>query len=71
MNGPEVMSKRSGESEAGLRKTFEDAEANSPSIIFIDEIDAIAPKRESAGTAAPTPSHHHPPFLPFFTLPTY
>ena len=42
------MSKRSGESEAGLRKTFEDAEANSPAIIFIDEIDAIAPKREKA-----------------------
>ena len=48
VNGPEVMSKRSGESEAGLRKTFEDAEANSPAIIFIDEIDAIAPKREKA-----------------------
>ena len=48
VNGPEVMSKRSGESEAGLRKIFEDAEANSPAIIFIDEIDAIAPKREKA-----------------------
>jgi len=48
VNGPEVMSKRSGESEAGLRKTFEDAEANSPAIVFIDEIDAIAPKREKA-----------------------
>jgi len=48
INGPEVMSKRSGESEAGLRKVFEDAEANSPAIIFIDEIDAIAPKREKA-----------------------
>ena len=48
LNGPEVMSKRSGESEAGLRKVFEDAEANSPAIIFIDEIDAIAPKREKA-----------------------
>jgi len=46
LNGPEVMSKRSGESEAGLRKAFEEAEANSPAIIFIDEIDAIAPKRE-------------------------
>ena len=46
LNGPEVMSKRSGESEAGLRKVFEDAEKNSPAIIFIDEIDAIAPKRE-------------------------
>jgi len=48
VNGPEVMSKRSGESEAGLRKTFEDAEKNAPAIIFIDEIDAIAPKREKA-----------------------
>jgi len=48
INGPEVMSKRSGDSEAGLRKVFEDAEANAPSIIFIDEIDAIAPKREKA-----------------------
>jgi len=48
INGPEVMSKRSGESEAGLRKVFEDAEANSPAIIFIDEIDAVAPKREKA-----------------------
>lgn len=48
VNGPEVMSKRSGESEAGLRKIFADAEANSPAIIFIDEIDAIAPKREKA-----------------------
>jgi len=46
LNGPEVMSKRSGESEEGLRKAFEDAQANAPAIIFIDEIDAIAPKRE-------------------------
>lgn len=46
LNGPEVMSKRSGESEEGLRKAFEEAEANAPAIIFIDEIDAIAPKRE-------------------------
>ena len=46
LNGPEVMSKRSGESEAGLRKVFEEAEENSPAIIFIDEIDAIAPKRD-------------------------
>jgi len=46
LNGPEVMSKRSGESEAGLRKTFEEARENAPAIIFIDEVDAIAPKRE-------------------------
>jgi len=46
LNAPEIMSKRSGESEAGLRTAFEEAEANAPAIIFIDEIDAIAPKRE-------------------------
>jgi transitional endoplasmic reticulum ATPase len=46
INGPEVMSKWYGESEARLRKTFEDAEKNAPSIVFIDELDAIAPKRE-------------------------
>ncbi len=44
--GPEVVSKFYGESEANLRKIFEEAEKNAPSIIFIDEIDAIAPKRE-------------------------
>merc|ERR1719498_2187744 len=46
INGPEIMSKLAGESESNLRKAFEDAEKNSPSIIFIDEIDSIAPKRE-------------------------
>ena len=46
INGPEVMSKWYGQSEANLRKIFEEAEKNAPSIIFIDEIDAIAPKRE-------------------------
>src|SRR3989344_3744849 len=46
INGPEIMSKFYGESEENLRKIFEQAEKNSPSIIFIDEIDAIAPKRE-------------------------
>lgn len=40
INGPEIMSKLSGESETNLRKAFEDAEANSPAIIFIDEIGA-------------------------------
>jgi len=44
--GPEIMSKWYGESEARLRKVFEDAEKNAPSIVFIDELDAIAPKRE-------------------------
>ncbi len=46
INGPEVMSKFYGESEANLRKKFEEAEQNAPSIIFLDEIDAIATKRE-------------------------
>ena len=45
INGPEIMSKFYGESEGRLRKMFEDAEKNAPSILFIDEIDAIAPKR--------------------------
>jgi len=46
INGPEIMSKFYGESEARLREMFQQAEKNSPSIIFIDELDAIAPKRE-------------------------
>uniref|UniRef100_A0A7C2BLN8 AAA family ATPase n=1 Tax=Thermosphaera aggregans TaxID=54254 RepID=A0A7C2BLN8_9CREN len=46
INGPEIMSKFYGESEERLRKIFEEAEANAPSVIFIDEIDSIAPKRE-------------------------
>ena len=46
INGPEVMSKFYGESEARLREMFQQAQKNSPSIIFIDELDAIAPKRE-------------------------
>ncbi|MGQ4915082.1 MAG: CDC48 family AAA ATPase [Candidatus Asgardarchaeia archaeon] len=45
INGPEIMSKFYGESEKRLRQVFEEAEKNAPSIIFIDEIDAIAPKR--------------------------
>lgn len=53
INGPEVISKRAGESETNLRRAFEDAEANAEdyngAIVFIDEIDSIAPKRESAG----------------------
>jgi len=46
LNGPEIMSKFYGESERRIREIFEEAEKNAPSIIFIDEIDAIAPKRE-------------------------
>ncbi|PHU23713.1 Cell division cycle protein 48 -like protein [Capsicum chinense] len=46
INGPEIMSKLAGESEGNLRKAFEEAEKNAPSIIFIDELDSIAPKRE-------------------------
>ena len=48
INGPEIMSKYYGQSEENLRKKFEDAEKNAPSIIFIDEIDAIASKREES-----------------------
>mmetsp|Transcript_43754 Transcript_43754/g.104030 ORF Transcript_43754/g.104030 Transcript_43754/m.104030 type:complete len:798 (-) Transcript_43754:212-2605(-) len=46
INGPEIMSKMAGESEDNLRKAFTEAEKNAPSIIFIDEIDSIAPKRD-------------------------
>ena len=46
IQGPEIMNKYYGESEAHLRQIFEEAEANSPSIIFIDELDSIASKRE-------------------------
>ncbi|MDD5177690.1 MAG: CDC48 family AAA ATPase [Candidatus Nanoarchaeia archaeon] len=46
LNGPEIMNKYYGESEKKVREIFEEAEAKAPSIIFIDEIDAIAPQRE-------------------------
>jgi transitional endoplasmic reticulum ATPase len=46
INGPEIMSKFYGESEARLREIFQQAQQNAPSIIFIDELDALAPKRE-------------------------
>lgn len=53
INGPEVISKKAGESETNLRRAFEDAEANAEdyggAIVFIDEVDSIAPKREKAG----------------------
>ena len=45
LNGPEIMRKFYGESEAKLRELFEEAARNAPSILFIDEIDAVAPKR--------------------------
>ncbi|UZE94278.1 MAG: CDC48 family AAA ATPase [Candidatus Pacearchaeota archaeon] len=48
LNGPEIMSKFYGESEKRIRDLFDQAEKNAPSIIFIDEIDAIAPKREDS-----------------------
>lgn len=49
LTGPEIMAKFYGESEANLRKIFEKASASAPAIIFFDEIDAIAPKREDMG----------------------
>jgi transitional endoplasmic reticulum ATPase len=48
INGPEIMNKYYGETEARLRDIFKEARESSPSIVFIDEIDAIAPKREEA-----------------------
>ncbi|VTT86448.1 Cell division protein FtsH [Halorubrum sp. DM2] len=49
ISGPEIMSKYYGESEEQLREVFEEAAEESPSIIFMDELDSIAPKREEAG----------------------
>jgi len=49
VSGPEIMGKFYGESEARLRSIFEDAKKHAPAIIFIDEIDSIAPKREEMG----------------------
>jgi transitional endoplasmic reticulum ATPase len=46
IQGPEIMSKYYGQSEERLREKFEDAEKNAPSLLFIDELDSIAPKRE-------------------------
>lgn len=48
VNGPEIVNKYYGESEAKLREIFENASNNAPSIIFLDEIDAISPKRENS-----------------------
>ncbi|MFB6302050.1 MAG: CDC48 family AAA ATPase [Haloferacaceae archaeon] len=49
ISGPEIMSKYYGESEEQLREVFEEAEENAPAIVFMDELDAIAPKRDEAG----------------------
>jgi transitional endoplasmic reticulum ATPase len=49
ISGPEIMTKFYGESEANLRRVFEEANKNAPSILFFDELDAIAPKREELG----------------------
>ncbi|NQT80393.1 MAG: CDC48 family AAA ATPase [Candidatus Aminicenantes bacterium] len=49
ISGPEIMGKYYGESEARLRSLFDEAQANSPAIIFLDEIESIAPKREEMG----------------------
>ena len=49
ISGPEIMGKFYGESEARLRSVFEEGSSNAPSIVFIDEIDSIAPKREEMG----------------------
>ena len=48
INGPEIVNKYYGETEARLRDIFKEARDSAPSVIFIDEIDAIAPKREEA-----------------------
>ena len=47
INGPEIMSKYYGESEKQLREIFEEAEKNSPAIVFLDEVDSIAPSRDN------------------------
>ena len=49
ISGPEIMHKYYGESEAHLRRIFDEATVHAPSIIFLDEIDAVAPKREEMG----------------------
>ena len=48
VNGPEIMSKQQGQAEENLRKSFEECENNAPAILFIDEIDSIAPNREKS-----------------------
>jgi SpoVK/Ycf46/Vps4 family AAA+-type ATPase len=56
INGPEIMGSAYGESERRLREIFEQAAQAAPSIIFIDEIDSIAPKRSMRRCAAPAAS---------------
>ena len=48
INGPEIMSKQQGLAEENLRKAFEECDKNQPAILFIDEIDSIAPNREKS-----------------------
>ncbi|HEX4714503.1 MAG TPA: AAA family ATPase, partial [Ktedonobacteraceae bacterium] len=52
INGPEIMNKLYGESESRLRGIFQEAQKHAPSIIFIDELDALAPKRAESGSEA-------------------
>ncbi|CAF1539836.1 unnamed protein product, partial [Rotaria sordida] len=63
IHGPEIMSKLPGESEFNLRKAFEEAKKNAPAIIFIDELDVIAPKREKSHDEI-----EHPIVLQLLTL---
>ncbi|CAF3954562.1 unnamed protein product [Rotaria sordida] len=63
IHGPEIMSKLSGESEFNLRKAFEEAKKNASAIIFIDELDVIAPKREKSHDEI-----EHPIVLQLLTL---
>ena len=48
INGPEIMARKGGESKANLHQTFPEAMEKAPSIIFMDEFDSIAPKRDQA-----------------------
>jgi transitional endoplasmic reticulum ATPase len=61
INGPEIMSEMAGESEGNLRKAFEEAEKHCPAIIFIDEIDSIAPKRAKVSLIWTFSSSHRTP----------
>ena len=49
INGAEILSKQPGEAEANLRKAFDQARAHAPAIVFLDEVDAIAPRRDKGG----------------------
>jgi SpoVK/Ycf46/Vps4 family AAA+-type ATPase len=49
VNGAEILSKQPGEAEANLRKAFDAARAHTPAIVFLDEVDAVAPRRDSKG----------------------